>query len=324
MQRTSITVLALLSVAFVGCAGVDEQSEGADESFATSAPEAPPAKDTTGAAVDEEPELREGSGGSLGVAADDPSTAGGAGGSSSGGSSGTPADPFAGAGPKPTGTCSVTKDANGFFVRNSGKGSYVAYVPKSYDGNSPMRAVVGLHGCGDNAMNFASWGVNPLATRATQTHIGISVGSETGNNKCWSMGGDDDKVLAAVDDLSKCFWIHQKKIVVGGFSSGGQLAYRVGMMKASRFAGILIENSTLSAGGNPTTLLGSAAWKIRVAHRAHTGDTVFPLATVRSDWTKIQAQSFPLATSEVPGGHDGNSEDWAGWLLPQSAGWVAP
>ncbi len=228
-------------------------------------------------------------------------------------------------GPPPATTCSVQKDGDGFFWLTSSKSAYVAYVPASYSPSAPMRVIVGMHGCGDDALNFAKWGVNPFPTRAKQQHIGISVSGESGNNKCWSMGGDDDKVLAAVEDLAKCFWVNRSKVVVAGFSSGGQLAYRVGMMKASSFAGILIENSGLYAAGAPSaSLIAGAAWKIHVAHRARTSDSVFPIAKVKADWQSLSAAGFPVVTSELAGGHDGNSDDWASWLIPQSASWVAP
>ena len=231
-------------------------------------------------------------------------------------------DPNAGAGPKPTNTCSITKDGAGFFARTSTSGSYVAYVPASYDGTAPMRLIVGLHGCGDSAMNFAAWGVNPFDTRSTQTHIGISVGGADG--RCWN-ASDDAKVLAAVADISQCFWVHQKKVVIAGFSSGGELSYRLGLSQSSHFAGILIEDSGLyAANGNPDSLLANASWKLNIAHLTHTSDPVFPLATVKADWAKTKAAGFPLVTKETPGAHDGTSTDWATWLIPQSAGWVAP
>ena len=63
---------------------------------------------------------------------------------------------------------------------------------------------------------------------------------------------------------------------------------------------------------------------MNIAHRTHTSDTVFPLAKVKADWTKTKAAGFPLLTSETPGGHDGVSADWAQWLIPQSASWIAP
>jgi len=228
-------------------------------------------------------------------------------------------------GPAPTATCTITKDADGFFTRNSGLGDYVAYVPASYSPSKPMRVIVGMHGCGDDMANFAHWGMNPYDLRSTQDHIGISLGSETGSNKCWNKGGDDAKVMAAVDDLAKCFWVHRAKIVVAGFSSGGELAYRVGMMSADKFAGILIEHSALyAAGGTEDTLLANAAWKLPIRHRAATSDTVFPIANVKTDWTTITNAGFPLTTSEVAGTHDGTSTDWASWLIPASATWTLP
>jgi predicted esterase len=234
----------------------------------------------------------------------------------------TPVDPNAGAGPKPTTTCSVSKDGAGFFTRTSSQSSYVAYVPASYDGTKPVRLIVGLHGCGDNAANYATWGVNPFDTRSTQDHIGISIGGADG--RCWNTG-DDAKILAAVADISQCFWVHQKKVVISGFSSGGEISYRVGLSNASRFAGILIEDSGLyAASGNPDALLANASWKLNVAHLTHTSDPVFPLSQVKADWAKTTAAGFPLSTKETPGQHDGTSTDWATWLIPQSAAWLAP
>lgn len=235
-------------------------------------------------------------------------------------------DDLASAGPKPTQQCQVSKDANGFFVRNSGKSSYVAYVPASYTGDKPMRLLVGLHGCGDNAQNFATWGVNPYDTRKTQTHIGISVDGASGGGSCWSMGGDDAKVLAAVEDISKCFWVHQKKITIGGYSSGGQLAYRVGMKNANKFAGIIIENSGLyAADSNPDALIANAARKLPVAHRAGRNDSVFPIAKVQADWAKLTKAGFPVQSQIIEGGtHNGTNKDWYEFLIPASANWVAP
>jgi predicted esterase len=164
--------------------------------------------------------------------------------------------------------------------------------------------------------------VNPYDTRATQDHLGVSIGGQDGN--CWT-AADDAKILAAVDDLSTCFWVHQKKVVLAGFSSGGELAYRLGLTQASRFAGILIEDSGLyAANGDPAALLAGASWKINVAHLAHTSDTVFPLATVQADWAKTTAAGFPLTTTVVAGAHDGTSADWSTWLIPRSAPWAAP
>jgi hypothetical protein len=225
-------------------------------------------------------------------------------------------------GPPPAGGCSLSPDGDGFFVRDSGKGSYVGYVPASYTGK-PTRLLVGMHGCGDAAYNFATWAVNPWATRDTQDYIGISIDGASGGGSCWK-NADAAKVLAAIDDISQCLYVHKQKVVISGFSSGGELAYSLGLSHASRFAGVLILNSTLSAAGDASALLGGAAYHIPIAHRAHKQDSVFPIATVHSDWSTIRNAGFTLDTSEVDGDHDGTSDDWTDWLLPRMESWKAP
>ncbi|MEZ4260019.1 MAG: hypothetical protein R3B36_13175 [Polyangiaceae bacterium] len=224
-------------------------------------------------------------------------------------------------GAPPSGACSIAKAQ--FVTRNSGKSSYVAYVPESYTG-SPTRLLVVMHGCGDNAYNFAEWAGAPYATRDDQTHITISIDGASGGSGCWNIQQDTPKVLAAIEDVAKCVYVHQQKIVLGGFSSGGMIAYSIGMKNADKFAGILIENSALSSAGNADSLLAGAARKIPVAHVAHVQDSVFPIGKVRGDWSKMKAAGFPLMTEEMPGDHDGTTEDWAETLIPQMAGWQRP
>jgi predicted esterase len=231
---------------------------------------------------------------------------------------GNPDDP----GPPPVGCGTITRDKDGFFTRTTSKGTYVGYVPKSYAGN-PTRLVVGMHGCGDNAYNFATWAVNPYVTRDTQTWIGISVEDKNGPGLCWSQS-EDDVVLAALADISKCFYVHQHEVVLAGYSSGGELGYGLAMRHTDKFAGLLAECTTLSSAGDPNTLLAGAAWKLPIAHVAHTGDTTFPIATVRNDWATITAAGFPLTTKEEAGAHDGQSTDWSGWLLPKMGSWKSP
>ena len=113
-------------------------------------------------------------------------------------------------------------------------------------------------------------------------------------------------------------------VVIAGYSSGGISAYRVGLQNAARFAGIIIEDSGLYGTGKADALLASASWKLNIAHRTHASDTEFSLAKVQADWTKTIAAGFAISTSVTPGTHDGTSADWSDWLVPQSAGFVAP
>jgi hypothetical protein len=105
------------------------------------------------------------------------------------------------------------------------------------------------------------------------------------------------------------------------------LAYEMGMKNAATYAWILIENSGLSqgvGGNNVASVLASAAWKINVAHSARLQDQSFLIAGVRSDRDAMLAANFPLLYRELPGDHNGSSDDWALYLLPKMANWVAP
>lgn len=219
-------------------------------------------------------------------------------------------------GPKPAGCGAIAKDKDGFFTRTSGAASYVGFVPKSYAGK-PSTLVVGMHGCGDSAKNFATWAVAPYDTRGSAQHLGISIGGRDG--QCWKTSADVAKVTAAIADMSTCFYVHQQKVVLAGYSSGGILAYELGLTQSSKFAGIIVENSGLG-GADPA----GASWKINVAHIAHRGDGTFPIGKTRADWAKLEAAAIPLQKKEVEGDHNGTSDDWNDFLLPKIGAWKAP
>ena len=231
-------------------------------------------------------------------------------------------------GPGPTQQCAMTKDADNFFKLTSSKSDYWARLPASYDVQSPKPTalLVAIHGCGDTAYNFATWGAVPYALRASQDYIAISIGGRDG--QCWTVPQDAAIVNAAIAHARSCFYVHQKKIVLGGYSSGGELSYAMGMTSAASYAGILIENSGLSQGiggaNNVDGVLSSAAWKINVAHSAHLQDASFPIAGVQADRDKMLAAGFPLQYREQAGDHNGTSDDWALFLIPKMGSWTAP
>jgi predicted esterase len=198
-------------------------------------------------------------------------------------------------------------------------------LPAGYNGANAYPMVIGAHGCGDTAKNFATWAMAPAASRATQSYIAVSVGAGR-DGQCWTAAQDEAKVLAVLDDVRSCFYAHQKKITMAGYSSGGILAYTTAMRNAKRFAGLLIENSSLQSafGSGTDAALAAAAWKLNVAITARTGDTSFAIANIRTDRTKLQNARFPVQYRELAGGHDGSSDDWSGYLLPKIGAFVAP
>ncbi len=226
---------------------------------------------------------------------------------------------------------STTYDANGFFTHNSGQSNYIGYKPDTYSHTTPTSLFVWMHGCGGNAAGDM-WTIAPSATRQNQSYIAISLGGRDG--ACWQTNVDTPKVLAAIDDIARYFNINPRKIYLGGYSSGGNLTYRVGFENASRFAGLLVENSDPFTGTGRTgaQLMAAASWKINIAHLAHLSDTTFPIATVRTNITTLTTNAFPATLIEKPGTHydpdtatTGTNYDLKTFLLPYlNAGWTSP
>jgi predicted esterase len=227
----------------------------------------------------------------------------------------------------------VNYDGNGFFTHNSGQSAYIGYKPNTYDHSTPISLFVWMHGCGGNAAGDM-WTIAPFATRQNQSYIAISIGGRDG--ACWSTSADAPKVLAAIDDVARYFNINPRKVYLGGYSSGGDLTYRVGFENASRFAGLLVENSDpfahTGASGTHLMAAASASWKINVAHLAHLSDTTYPIATVQTNIASLIANGFPATLIQRAGthydpdnGNFGTNYDLRTFLLPYlDAGWVSP
>ena len=215
---------------------------------------------------------------------------------------------------------------------------YSAYVPSSYDAShkTPMSLLVWMHGCGGDGAGD-TWTVSPGKRLATtigaQNWISVSLGGRDG--KCWNVSTDSALVLAALADVETHFNIDSKRVVIGGYSSGGDLAYRTAFYNAKLFAGVIAENTSpfRDTGATQANALAAAAWKLPVAHLAHLGDTTYPIARVRAETDALSSAGFPMTRIERAGTHadpdtvsSGTVYDRRNFLLPfvMNAGWTAP
>lgn len=234
------------------------------------------------------------------------------GGSDAGGplDSGTPADAGPGdAGPPSHASCSQTPDQLGSTARSAMGNPYSAYVPSSYDPRQAVPLIVALHGAGDTAPNYLQFmwkgnadarGFIVIAPEGTFPYSG---------GFAW-YGSDDALVVAALDDVQKCYSIDPRRIIVNGFSAGGTMAYFIGLSRAQRFSGLAIQSSSLSAGESVAgqTLL-PAAWKIPVSHFHGDQDQNFQAADALNGINRLQAAGHPVFWHLFSGGHTAKAAD---------------
>jgi hypothetical protein len=211
-------------------------------------------------------------------------------------------------------------------------GDYWLNVPPSYDssGQTPITLFVWMHGCGGES----SGDIYTVSPGADRDYISITVGGR--EDDCWDPNTDGTKIFTAIADVKTHFNINPRRVILGGYSSGGDLAYRTIFYHANDFAGLLAENTSpfRDTGSTQAQSLAAAARKFDVVHLAHLQDTTYPLAGVQNEVNAMQAAGFPITLLTQPGDHYDNPGDggYAGtdydlvhYLLPHiDDGWLAP
>jgi len=223
----------------------------------------------------------------------------------------------------PTNPISFTKNA--VFTTNSGQTNWV-YVPNGYDSthNTPTQLFVWLHGCGGQSQ----YDVSMVSYFTNQGWISLAPGGR--ETTCWSgLSTDGPKILAAIADLKTHFNIDPRRVVLGGYSSGGDIGYPLVFANANMFAGALFENTGPS--GAALTASQTAAWKLPIVHLAHLSDTTYPIAAVRTNMQTLRNNGFTVTLIEKAGTHwdndsgaTGTAYDLRAFLLPHlNDGWLS-
>ncbi|MET0603464.1 MAG: CARDB domain-containing protein [Baekduia sp.] len=220
---------------------------------------------------------------------------------------------------------------NQVFKLTDVEGGYWITVPTSYDAThaTPITLFVWMHGCqakdADDIFTISPGGDQ-------QHYIAISPDGREGD--CWYPDIDMPKVLAAIADVKTHFNVDPRRVIVGGYSSGGDLAYRTAFYNAYTFAGVLGLNTSPFRGTGSTQAqsLAAAYWKFHVVQLAHTEDSSYPIDDVRAETDALTAAGFPVLRIERPGAHfapdtatTGTYHDLVSILLPHiDDGWLAP
>ena len=130
---------------------------------------------------------------------------------------------------------------NQIFKLTDAEGGYWITVPTSYDVThaTPIALLVWMHGCQAKDEND----IDTISPGGDQQHY-IAISPDGREGDCWYPDIDMPKVLAAIADVKTHFNINPRRVIVGGYSSGGDLAYRTAFYNAYTFAGVLGLNTS--------------------------------------------------------------------------------
>ena len=205
-------------------------------------------------------------------------------------------------------------------------GGYWGWVPSGYDDThaTPSALFVWLHGCGgQNEFDIESFHAPPADDYITVAPTGREGG-------CWSppgSGADERIVSSVIADAGEHLNIDPERIVLGGYSSGGDLSYRYAYHHSAAIDGVLVANSApfQDTGLTAQQALDAATTTFRVVHLAHLDDGAYPIGSVRTELQVLSSNGFAVTSIERPGTHyddpgpgiPGTDADIRTYLLPQ-------
>lgn len=163
---------------------------------------------------------------------------------------------------------------------------YFGFVPDSYAPGTPMPLLIWAHGCGGEAEGDV-WNVGSYTAEPGKGWLALSLGGRDGG--CWDpLAETEPLVMAALADFETHFNVDRHRVFLGGYSSGGDLAYRTGFRHSSTFAGLIIENSSPFRDTESTQAesLAAATTKLRIVHLAHLQDATYPIEGCATRWRR--------------------------------------
>ncbi len=147
----------------------------------------------------------------------------GSGGDGTGGSTAAPAVPSPGCGKSgrpPNGAASGTVSGM----------SYLANFPTDYDGTTPMRMLLGLHACGNQATQIQGLTNN---TRVAENFVRLFPKAAA---SCWDYSGDKPELDAVITKFFDDYCVDLSRVYITGHSSGAGMAVDLLCHDDTRFA----------------------------------------------------------------------------------------
>ena len=118
---------------------------------------------------------------------------------------------------------------------------YGLYVPKEYDGQTPLPVIVFLHGSGERGKDGivqTQVGIGPAILKSPESFPAIVIFPQA--TKTWKAGSPDAAdALAALDEVQSEWKTDPRRVILTGLSMGGEGAWQIGASHHERFAAVV-------------------------------------------------------------------------------------
>lgn len=129
--------------------------------------------------------------------------------------------------------------SGGEFMSKAKASEPLVILPSKHDPTQPATMIVALHPFGGTAETFADqW--RDVAEEAGAILVLPRAVRPQGTGFAWGNVGESDVILTtALDKVKQKHKIDEKRVVLTGFSQGGQMAFNLGVRHPLQFAGVI-------------------------------------------------------------------------------------
>ncbi len=206
---------------------------------------------------------------------------------------------------------------------------YLTVFPDDYEAGASYPMIICLHGRGADMRDLA--GLAPAIDQRGYLYVcpnapvTVSIGPGYTGRAWYEPGGNPspaamEQALTALDgvvrDVFAEYRVPAGQAILLGFSQGGGMTYRYGMLRPETFAGLAILSGALR---NAEALLphlpATRDQRLFIAHGTH--DPMLPVELSRDAVDFLEAQGYRPLYREYPMGHEINLEvlnDLVPWL----------
>jgi phospholipase/carboxylesterase len=184
------------------------------------------------------------------------------------------------------------------------------FLPTGYEPNYPYPLLVFFHGQGGNEEQILR--LAPRLSRRNFICISLRGPQETELRRDgrpgygWGASCHDshleDYVFGAIEQTRRHYHVHSERIFLAGFCEGATLAYRLGLLYPSRFAGVISLNGAMPRRSGPLLRLPEVR-QLRVLIGHGIANALVPLALAQADYRLLYTAGLAVRMHTYPATH---------------------